>query len=174
MHRVKKTTNDPTAKVGISENASACKQNIAKNTPRPPIMSDSTGQRSRPTASDAEMMATKAAAGVAEAPPREPAITLASERMARPAVVLRKNTAHSAYSCEVLRASRNRHGSPPPFLVPSAPGEASAGPTFSAEYLTSKAAPPMTGGEVIRSAWKVSSGAPVGESSHDMKGTLTR
>src|SRR5918999_3741914 len=105
MHRAQKITNDPTGKVGISENAAACKLNIAKNTARPPTLSERAGQRRRPMASDAEMIMMKAAARAAEAPPMVPAITLASERMARPAVVLRKNTAQRAYSCHVLRTS---------------------------------------------------------------------
>src|SRR5215216_181142 len=113
MHRAQKITNDPTANVGISENAAACKLNIAKNTERPPILSERAGHRRRPTASDTEMIMMKAAARVVEAPPIEPAITLASERMARPAVVLRKNTVQRAYSCQVLRASLRRHGLPP-------------------------------------------------------------
>src|SRR5918995_2130987 len=54
MHRAQKITNDPTAKIGISENATACKQNIAKNTARPPILSERAGHRRRPMASDAE------------------------------------------------------------------------------------------------------------------------
>src|SRR5215213_4247099 len=76
MHRTQKIANDPTASVGISENAAACKQNIAKNTPRPPILSERAGHRSRPTASATEMIIMKAAPRAAEAPPIEPAITL--------------------------------------------------------------------------------------------------
>src|SRR5215208_2090594 len=142
MHKAQKITNDPTANVGISENAAACKLNIAKNTARPPILSERTGHRRRPTASDAEMIMMKAAARAAEAPPMEPAITLASERMARPAVVLRKNTAHRAYSCQVLRASRKRHASPP-FSTLSDPVESPARPASSGAYLTNHAAPPI-------------------------------
>src|ERR687897_3707868 len=142
MHRAQKITNDPTAKVGISENAAACKPNIAKNTARPPILSDRAGHRRRPMASEAEMIMMKAAARAAEAPPMEAAITLASERMARPAVVLRKNSAHRAYSCQVLRASLRRHAPPPFSLFDS--GDLSARPASSAgAYLTNKAAPPM-------------------------------
>src|SRR5918998_2965005 len=141
MHRAQKITNDPTAKVGISENAAACRENIAKNTARPPIMSERAGQRRRPMASEAEMIMMKAAARAAEAPPMEPAITLASERMARPAVVLRKNSAHRAYSCQVLRASRRRHA-PPPFSLCD-PGDLSARVTSPGAYLTNQAAPPM-------------------------------
>src|SRR5215210_1084097 len=142
MHRVQKTANDPTANVGISRNAAACKQNIARNTVRPPILSDRAGHSSRPTASDTEMIMMKAAARAAEAPPIEPAITLASERMASPAVVLRKNTAQRAYSCHVLRASRKRH-EPPPFSSLSDAGESPARPTSSGAYLTIQAAPPI-------------------------------
>src|SRR5829696_1008321 len=142
MHRTQKIANDPTASVGISENAAACKQNIAKNTARPPILSERAGHRSRPTASEAEIMPIKAAARAAEAPPIESATTLASERMARPAVVLRKNTAHKAYSCQVLRASRKRHASPP-FSTLSEPVESPARPDSSGEYLTNHAAPPI-------------------------------
>src|SRR5215217_9562417 len=105
MHRAQKITNDPIASVGISKNAAACKQNIAKSTARSPILSERAGHRSRPTASDTEMIMMNAAERAAEAPPIELAITLASERMARPAVVLRKNTAQRAYDCHVLRAS---------------------------------------------------------------------
>src|SRR5215217_99894 len=109
MHKAQKLTNDPTANVGISENAAACKLNIAKNTARPPILSERAGHRRRPMASDTEMIIMKAAARVAEAPPMEPAITLASERMARPAVVLRKNTAHIAYIFLLLWACLSLH-----------------------------------------------------------------
>src|SRR5215207_3435733 len=70
MHRTKKITNDPTAKVGISENAAACRANITKNTERPPILSERAGHRRRPTASEAEMIMMKAAARVVEAPHR--------------------------------------------------------------------------------------------------------
>src|SRR5215204_1100533 len=143
MHRAQKITSDPTANVGISENAAACKQNIAKNTARPPILSDRAGHSSRPAASDAEMIMMKAAARAAEAPPIEPAITLASERMARPAVVFRKNTTQRAYSCHVLRASRKRH-EPPPFAVLFEPSESPARPTSPGEYLTNQAAPPIS------------------------------
>src|ERR671917_2238166 len=106
MHRAQKTTNDPTASVGMSKNAAACKENMARKTARPPNLSERVGHRSRPAASDTEITTTKAAARAAEAPPIEPAIALASERMASPAVVLRKNTAQSAYSCQVFSASR--------------------------------------------------------------------
>src|SRR3712207_9424754 len=85
MHRAQKITKEPTANVGISENAAACRENIAKNTARPPILSERDGHRRRPTASDMEMIIMKAAPRAAEAPSMEPAITLASERMARPA-----------------------------------------------------------------------------------------
>src|SRR5215204_2479051 len=142
MHRAKKTTNDPAPRAGISENAAACKQNIAKNTARPPILSDSAGHRSRPMASEAEMIMMKAAARVTEAPPMEPASTLASERMARPAVVLRKNTVQRAYSCHVLRASRKRHGLPPLFSLADC-GEPLVRLTSPGEYRTSQAAQPM-------------------------------
>jgi hypothetical protein len=142
MHRTQKMANDPTAKVGISENAAACKQNIAKNTARPPILSERAGHRRRPTASDTEMIIMKAAARAAEAPPMEPAITLASERMARPVVVLRKNPAQRAYSCQVLRASR-RLQAPPPFSWLFDPGESPERPNSPGEYLTNQAAPPM-------------------------------
>src|SRR5215217_5101006 len=141
MHRAQKITNDPTANVGISENAAACKLNIAKNTARPPILSERAGHRRRPTASEAEMIMMKAAARAAEAPPMEPASTLASERMARPAVVLRKNTVHRAYSCQVLRASLRRHA-PPPFSLFD-PGLLSARAAWPGAYLTNQAAPPM-------------------------------
>src|SRR5215211_171931 len=134
MHRAQKITNDPTANVGISENAAACKLNIVRNTARPPILSERAGHRRRPTASDTEMIIMKAAARAAEAPPMEPASTLASERMARPAVVLRKNTAQRAYSCQVLRASRKRHA-PPPFSLFD-PGELPARPASLGAYLT--------------------------------------
>src|SRR5918999_5316977 len=137
MHRAQKITNDPIASVGISKNAAACKQNIAKNTARPPILSDRASHRSRPTASDAEMTMMKAAARATEAPPIVPAITLASERMARPAVVLRKNTAHRAYSCQVLMASLRRHA-PPPFSLFD-PGDLSARPASPGAYFTNKA-----------------------------------
>src|SRR5215203_3980141 len=142
MHRAQKITSDPTANVGISENAAACKQNIAKNTARPPILSDRAGHSSRPAASDAEMIMMKAAARAAEAPPIEPAITLASERMARPAVVFRKNTTQRAYSCHVLRASRKRHGLPPLFSLADC-GEPLVRLTSPGEYRTSQAAQPM-------------------------------
>src|SRR5918998_66209 len=142
MHRAQKITNDPTANVGISENAAACKLNIVKNTARPPILSERAGHRRRPTASDTEMIIMKAAAGGAEAPPMEPAITLASERMARPAVVLRKNTAHRAYSCQVLMASYKRQA-PIAFSALSGLAESPARPTSSGAYLTKQAAPPM-------------------------------
>src|SRR5215218_10733048 len=138
MHRAQKITNDPTANVGISENAAACKLNIAKNSARPQILSERAGHRRRPTASDTEMIIMKVAA---EAPPMEPAITLASERMARPAVVLRKNTAQRAYSCHVLRASRSRHASPPFWLFD--PGEFLARVASAGAYLTNQAAPPI-------------------------------
>src|SRR5919107_3900521 len=141
MHRAQKITNDPIASVGISKTAAACRENIAKNTARPPILSERAGHRSRPTASDAEMMPINAAARAAEAPPMEAAITRASERMARPAVVFRKNTAHRAYSCQVLRASLRRHA-PPPFSLFD-PGDLSARPTSPGAYFTNKAAPPM-------------------------------
>src|ERR671933_712861 len=141
MHRAQKITNDPTANVGISENAAACKLNIAKNTARPPILSERAGHRRRPTASDAEMMPIKATARAAEAPPMEAAITRASERMARPAVVLRKNTAHRAYSCQVLRALLRRHV-PAPFSL-FAPGALPASRASRGASLTNRAAPPM-------------------------------
>src|SRR5215208_6593721 len=142
MHRAQKITNDPTASVDISKNAAACKQNIAKNTPRPPIMSDKAGHSRRPGASDMEMIIMKAAPRAAEAPPIEPAMTLASERMARPAVVLRKNTVQRAYSCHVLRASRKRHGLPPLFSLADC-GEPLVRLTSPGEYRTSQAAQPM-------------------------------
>src|SRR5829696_1262086 len=141
MHRAQKNSNDPTASVGISKNAAACKQNIAKNTPRPPIVSDRAGHRSRPAASDTEMIMMKAAARAAEAPPIELAITLASERMARPAVVLRKNTAQRAYDCHVLRATRKHHA-PLPFSTLFDP-ELLGRPVSLDGYLTNQAAPPM-------------------------------
>src|SRR3712207_9350211 len=86
MHRAQKITNDPIASVGISKNAAACKQNIAKNTARPPILSDRAGHRSRPTASVTEMTTTKAEAKAAGTPPIAAANGLASERMVSPAV----------------------------------------------------------------------------------------
>ena len=95
------------------------------------------------------MMTTKAAATAAEAPPIDPAITLASERMASPAVVLRKNRTQRAYSCHVPTASLRRHA-PPPESPPSAadgPSSPSLPPgrrTSSGGYLTSQAAPPIT------------------------------
>src|SRR4028119_1916802 len=92
MQRAQKTAREPTASVGMSENAAACRQNMIKKTARPPILSDRAGHRSRPVASDTEMMPTKAAAAAAEAPPIDPAITLASERMASPAGGLGKKT----------------------------------------------------------------------------------
>jgi hypothetical protein len=95
--------------VGISKNAIACKENIAKKTVRPPILSERAGQRSLPTASVTEIVTTKAAARAVEAPPIEAAIGWASERIASPAVVLRKNTAQRAYNCHVFRASRKTH-----------------------------------------------------------------
>src|ERR671916_1113046 len=113
MLRAQKTTNDPTANVGISKNAVACKENMAKKTVRPPSLSERAGQRSLPTASVTEIAATKAAARAVEAPPIEAAIGWASERIASPAVVLRKNTAQRAYNCHVFSASRKRHASPP-------------------------------------------------------------
>src|SRR5919202_4578106 len=118
MLRAWKTTNDPTVKAGISKNAMACKENIAKKTVRPPILSEKAGQRSLPTASVTEIVTTKAAARAVEAPPTEAAIGWASERIASPAVVLRKNTAHSAYNCHVFRASCKTHV-PPPVLLRS-------------------------------------------------------
>jgi len=127
MHRAQKITNDTIASVGISKNAAACKQNIAKNTARPPILSDRADHRSRPTASDTEMTMMKAAARAAEAPPIVLAITLASERMASPAAVLRKNTAQRAYNCLVLMASRKRQA-PLPFSSLSEPEESPAQP----------------------------------------------
>src|SRR5215207_4218293 len=142
MHRAHKTTNDPTASVGISKNAAACKQNMAKNTARPPILSDKDGHSSRPAASEAEIMMRKAAASTAEAPPIEPAITLASERMARPAVVFRKNSAQMAYSCHVFSASRKRHA-PSSFSAPSGSVELRSRPVSLGGYLTNQAAPPI-------------------------------
>src|ERR687894_842427 len=142
MHSAQKIANDPTASVGISRNAAACKQNIAKNTPRPPILSDRAGHSRRPAASDAEMIMTKAAASAAEAPPIEPANTLASERMASPAVVPRKNSAQRAYSCHVLTASRKGQA-PPPFSSPFGPGGPPARATSSVGSLTNQAAQPM-------------------------------
>src|ERR671917_2294254 len=109
MHRAQRTHNDRAASTGMSENATACRVNMARKTARPPIRSDRAGHRSRPDASEMEMTTTKAAATAAEAPPIEPAITLASERIASPAVVLRKNMVHRPYTCQVMRASLRRH-----------------------------------------------------------------
>src|ERR671916_1235853 len=143
MHRAQKTTNDPTANVGISKNAAACKENMAKKTVRPPILSERAGHRSLPPASVTETATTKAAATAAEAPPIEAASGWASERIASPAVVLRKNTAQRAYSCQVLRASLRRHA-PPPFSTLSEPVESPARLASLDEYLTNHAAQPMT------------------------------
>src|SRR5918997_875720 len=96
MHRAQRTAKDPAASTGMSENATACGVNMARKTARPPIRSDRAGHTRRPAASETEMTTTKAAAAAAEAPPIEPAITLASERIASPAVVLRKNTTQRA------------------------------------------------------------------------------
>src|SRR3712207_3702602 len=132
MQRAQKTTNDPTASVGMSKNAAACKVNMARKTTRPPNLSERASQTSRPAASDTEITTIKAAARAAGAPPIEPAIALASERMASPAVVLRKKTAQRAYNCHVPRASRKAQASPP--LLPR-----SAGPPASGRYLTNQA-----------------------------------
>src|ERR671916_2826963 len=140
MLRAQKATNDPTDNVGISKNARACKENIAKKTVRPPILSEKAGHRSRPTASVTEIVTTKAAARAVEAPPIDAAIGWASERIASPAVVLRKNTAQRAYNCHVLRASCNTH-MPSPVLLrsgtdsPPSAGWPSATPSSSSGYL---------------------------------------
>src|SRR5919202_2425701 len=118
MHKAQKPTNDPTANVGITKNAAACKENIAKKTTRPPILSDREDHKSRPAASVTETTTTKAEATAAEAPPIEAASGWASERIASPAVVLRKNMAQRAYNCQVFRASRKPHA-PPPVLAQS-------------------------------------------------------
>src|SRR3712207_4526014 len=86
MQRAQKTTNDPTPNAGSSKNAAACKENMARKTARPPILSDRAGHRSRPTASVTEMTTTKAEAKAAGTPPIAAANGLASERMVSPAV----------------------------------------------------------------------------------------
>src|SRR5919199_6300094 len=148
MHRAHKTAKDLAASAGIRESAAACKQNMARKTARPPILSERAGHRSRPDASVMETATTKAAARVAEAPPIEAASGWASERMARPAVVLRKNRAQSAYSCHVFSASRRLHA--PPAVLPGSgtggsppAGWRSARTGSSRGYLTNQAAAPI-------------------------------
>src|SRR5919199_5605732 len=148
MHRAQRTAKDPAASAGIRENAAACRQNMVRKTLRPPILSERAGHRGGPDASVMETATTKAAATVAEAPPIEAASGWASERMARPAVVLRKNRAQSAYSCHVLSASRRLHA--PPAVLPRSgtggslrAGWRSARPRSSSGYLTNQAAAPI-------------------------------
>src|ERR671921_1982591 len=154
MLRAQKTTNDPTANVGIRKNAIACKENIAKKTVRPPILSERAGQRSLPTASVTEIVTTKAEARVVEVPPIEAAIGWASERIASPAVVLRKNTAQRAYNCHVFRASRKTH-MPLPVLFRSATDESPSTRCRPSEslsssgYRTNQAVVPMRTVEMI-------------------------
>src|SRR5918998_1359585 len=144
MHKMQRTVSDPTAKVGMSKKPAACKQNMAKKTRPPPILSESTGHRNRPAASETEMMTTKAAATAAEAPPIEPAITLASERIASPAVVLRKNMAHRPYTCQVMRASLRRHAPlPEPRRSMSSASVPPESPASLLGYRTNHAAQPM-------------------------------
>src|SRR5215217_4776791 len=140
--------NEPGPSSGSSENDAACRRNIARKTVLWPILSDSAGQKSRPIVSARATMTMKAEARVAEAPPIEAAMALASEMMARPAETFRKKMAHRAYHCHVLTARRKPHagaadGAVAGAAAASTPPSAGLCPSGSlGGFLRRKAAPP--------------------------------
>src|SRR5918998_6978212 len=98
MHRTQKTTNEPAPSEGMSPNAAACMKNISRKVARPPILSESVGQKILPTASAAEATTIRVEASTGVAPAKVRAIDLTSEMSARPAVAPKKKMAKRQYS----------------------------------------------------------------------------